>query len=368
MPDYLEPIAQAEARARELEEKLADPGLATQPGQYAALGKELGTLRPLLQRGAAYRKVLAELEDCRSLCEDPDPEIAELARADSERLAEERERLELELAEHLAPPDPNDQRNAILEIRAGAGGEEAALFAGDLFRMYVRYAESRGWRIEPLSTSETGTGGMKEVIASVEGEAVFGRLKNERGVHRVQRVPETESQGRIHTSTVTVAVMPEAEEVDVQIDPGDLRVDVMRAGGPGGQSVNTTDSAVRLTHLPSGLVVQCQDEKSQHKNKAKAMKVLRARLLELEQQRADQERASQRRAQVGSGDRSEKIRTYNFPQSRVTDHRVGVTLHKLDGILQGDLDELMDAVQAGLSVAAEASPRRAPREKTGNES
>jgi peptide chain release factor 1 len=283
---------------------------------------------------------------------DPDPEIAELARSDAERLENERVELERALAELLAPRDPNDERNAILEIRAGTGGEEAALFAADLFRMYARYAEAQGWRVEPLSTSATGSGGLKEIISSIEGEGVFGRLKYERGVHRVQRVPATESQGRIHTSTVTVAVMPEAEEIDVRIDPSELRVDVMRAGGPGGQSVNTTDSAVRITHLPSGLVVQCQDEKSQHKNKAKAMRVLRSRLLELEQERADRERADDRRAQVGTGERSEKIRTYNFPQSRVTDHRVGVTLHKLDAILQGELDELVDAVQAGLGAKA----------------
>ncbi len=357
MPNFLEPIDQAATRARELEERLADPALAAQPGQYALLGKELGALRPLLELGERYRKVLREFEDCTAMQSDPDPEIAELARSDVERLESERVELERALAELLAPRDPNDERYAILEVRAATGGEEAALFAADLFRMYARYAEVQGWRVEPLSTSETGAGGLKEIISSIEGEGVFGRLKYERGVHRVQRVPTTESQGRIHTSTVTVAVMPEAEEIDVQIDPSELRVDVMRAGGPGGQSVNTTDSAVRLTHLPSGLVVQCQDEKSQHKNKAKAMRVLRSRLLELEQERADRERAEDRRAQVGTGERSEKIRTYNFPQSRVTDHRVGVTLHKLDAILQGELDELVDAVQAGLGAKAAESGR-----------
>ena len=261
-----------------------------------------------------------------------------------ETLRETSSQLEERLRDLLTPKDPNDAKNAIFEIRAGTGGEEAALFAADLFRMYSRYAESRGWKIEPLSTSETGNGGFKEVIAMIAGDDVFSRFKYERGVHRVQRVPATESQGRIHTSTVTVAVMPEAEEVDIAIDPTELRIDVMRAGGPGGQSVNTTDSAVRITHLPTGLVVQCQDEKSQHKNKAKAMKVLRSRLLELEQERAAQERSEARRSQVGTGERSEKIRTYNFPQSRITDHRAGVTLHKLDDALEGNLDELLDAV------------------------
>ena len=258
--------------------------------------------------------------------------------------------------ELFTPKDPNDEKNAVIEIRAGTGGDEAALFAADLFRMYSRYAERVGWKVEPLSkSSDTPGGGFKEIIAMIVGDGVFSRFKFERGVHRVQRVPATESQGRIHTSTVTVAVMPEAEDVDIAIDPNDLRIDVMRAGGPGGQSVNTTDSAVRITHMPSGLVVQCQDEKSQHKNKAKAMTVLRSRLLEHEQQRAADERASERRAQVGSGERSEKIRTYNFPQTRVTDHRAGVTLHKLDSILEGDLDELLDRVKAFVTARDEAS-------------
>ena len=348
MPDFLDRIEEAEKRARELEGALADPASAGQPGRYEKLGRDLGRLRPLVETGGRYRDTLRELEESRALAKESDAEIAELARAEVEKLSAQCEELEEQLRELLTPKDPNDEKSAIVEIRAGTGGEEAALFAGDLFRMYSRYAERCGWKVEPLSTSETGTGGLKEVIASIEGDSVFSRLKYERGVHRVQRVPTTESQGRIHTSTVTVAVLPEAEEVDVQIDQADLRVDVMRAGGPGGQSVNTTDSAVRITHLPTGLVVQCQDEKSQHKNKAKAMKVLRARLLELEEQRAADERASERRSQVGSGERSEKIRTYNFPQSRVTDHRAGVTLHKLDAVLAGDLDELFTAVQSQL--------------------
>jgi peptide chain release factor 1 len=252
----------------------------------------------------------------------------------------------------LIPRDENDDKNAILEIRGGTGGTEAALFANDLFRMYARYAERRGWKVEPLSISESEGGGLKEVIALVSGEQVFLRLKHERGVHRVQRVPATESQGRIHTSTVTVAVLPEAEEVDIQINPADLRIDVFRSSGPGGQSVNTTDSAVRVTHLPTGVVVQCQDEKSQLKNKTKAMKVLRARLLEAEQERAAGERASERRQQVGTGGRSEKIRTYNFPQSRITDHRAGVTVHQLEAVLQGDLDGLLDQVHTQINNPA----------------
>jgi peptide chain release factor 1 len=267
-----------------------------------------------------------------------------MAELEIEELTVSLKDLENEIQIFLLPKDPNDDKNIFLEIRAGTGGDEAALFVGDLFRMYSRYAERRGWRVEPLSISESEGGGLKEVVASVSGDQVFHRLKHERGVHRVQRVPVTESAGRIHTSTVTVAVLPEAEEVDVAIDPSDLRIDVFRSSGPGGQSVNTTDSAVRITHLPTGVVVQCQDEKSQHKNKAKAMKVLRSRLLEAEQERAAGERADARRAQVGSGERSEKIRTYNYPQTRITDHRAGLTTHRLEAALEGDLDELLDGV------------------------
>jgi peptide chain release factor 1 len=281
---------------------------------------------------------------------DGDEEMRELAEGELEALETRREALEREIRLLLLPRDPNDEKNAILEVRAATGGEEAALFATELFRMYCRYAEKRGWKVESLSMSESGVGGLKEAIASVSGEQVFHRLKHERGVHRVQRVPATESQGRIHTSTVTVAVLPEAEEVDIAIDPADLRVDVYRSSGPGGQSVNTTDSAVRITHIPTGTVVQCQDEKSQHKNKAKAMQVLRARILESEQARLHADRADARRTQVGTGERSEKIRTYNFPQSRVTDHRAGLTLHRLDGILEGDLDELLDGLHSHMNA------------------
>jgi peptide chain release factor 1 len=358
MADFQQRVDRAAARARDLEAQMSDPELARQPGQMKAVAKELGRLRPVVEAGERYRAVVAELEDARAMSEEEDPELAELARGEVGSLESECARLEEELTELLMPRDPNDDKNALLEIRAGTGGDEAALFAGDLFRMYSRYADGLGWKIEPLSSSESSAGGFKEVIAMINGDAVFSKLKYERGVHRVQRVPTTESQGRIHTSTVTVAVMPEAEEVDVQIDAQDLRIDVMRAGGPGGQSVNTTDSAVRITHLPTKIVVQCQDEKSQHKNKAKAMKVLRSRLLEAERERADAERASERRSQVGTGERSEKIRTYNFPQTRVTDHRAGVTLHKLDAIIEGELGELVEEVTKVMTARAREDAAR----------
>jgi len=351
--DFLERIIEAEARVRELEIQLSDPNVGKEPGAIEKLGRRLGSLRPLLEVGQEYRSAVAQLEESKAMLGDDDPDVVELARGEIERLEEEIPALETRLRLLLTPKDPNDEKNALIEIRAGTGGDEAALFAAALFRMYSRYAEERGWKIEILSGSETDGGGFKEVIAKVSGEDVFSRLKYEKGVHRVQRVPTTESQGRIHTSTVTVAVMPEAEEVDVEIKQEELRIDVMRAGGPGGQSVNTTDSAVRITHLPTGLVVQCQDEKSQHKNKAKAMMVLRTRLLDLEQERADAARASERRSQVGTGERSEKIRTYNFPQSRVTDHRAGVTLHQLDAVMAGELDELLDAVHSKIAAARE---------------
>ncbi len=354
MSDLLDRIASFDERAARLEARLADPALAAQPGDYATVAKELKSLRPLLDAAASYRTTLSEIEGARALLSDPDPEVSALARAELEELEARREALEREIRLQLVPRDPNDEKNVILEIRAGAGGDEAALFAADLFRMYGRYAERRGWKVEVLAVSRTEGGGLKEAIASVSGERVWSRLKFERGVHRVQRVPATEAQGRIHTSTVTVAVLPEAEEVDVRIDPKDLRIDVFRSSGPGGQSVNTTDSAVRITHVPSGLVVQCQDEKSQHKNKARALTILRARLLEAEMTRQADERASERRSQVGSGERSEKIRTYNFPQSRVTDHRAGVTVHRLESIVEGDLDEILDAVHLEMAARAEA--------------
>ncbi|MDE0886397.1 MAG: peptide chain release factor 1 [Myxococcota bacterium] len=354
MSKYLNRIEEAEERAREFEGQVADPELAKQPGQYQKVARALGALGPLLEAGGRYRVVVRELEDSRSMMGDSDAELAELARAETLELETSLTELESELAFLLTPRDPNDDKNVILEIRAGTGGDEAALFAAELFRMYARFSELASWKVERMSSSETAGGGFKEIIALVKGDGAWSRLKYERGVHRVQRVPATEAQGRIHTSTVTVAVMPEAEEVDIDISPTDLRIDVMRASGPGGQSVNTTDSAVRITHLPTGVVVQCQDEKSQHKNKAKAMTVLRSRLLEFEEQKAADERASERRSQVGTGERSEKIRTYNFPQSRVTDHRAGVTLHKLGAVMEGDLQELLDSVKTQITAQEEA--------------
>ncbi len=336
-------LQEIEARYRALSERMSQPGIASDPAQLRALGREMAELRGTVEAYERWKQVVASIEHGEALLGDADPEIRELARAEVEELRPQRAALEEELRKLLVPRDPDDDRAVVLEIRAGAGGEEAALFAADLFRMYSRYAERRGWRIEPLSLSGTGSGGIKEVISSVVGEGAFGALKRESGVHRVQRVPATESQGRIHTSTVTVAVLPEAEEVDVTIDEvRDLRIDVYRSGGPGGQHVNTTDSAVRITHLPTGVVVTCQDEKSQHKNKARAMKILRSRLLEHERQRKEAERAQARRGQIGTGDRSERIRTYNYPQNRVTDHRINLTLHRLDAVLEGDLDELIE--------------------------
>jgi len=355
MSGLLESISGFEDRARRLEQRLADPAVASAPGEYAQVAKQLAGLRPLIDASSRYRAALAHSEDARALVEDPDPEVSELARAELAGLAGQIAAVEQELRLLLVPKDPNDEKNVMLEIRAGTGGDEAALFAADLLRMYTRYAERHGWKFEPFSISHSTGGGVKEAIAAISGDRVYSRLKYERGVHRVQRVPTTEAQGRIHTSTVTVAVLPEAEEVDVQIDPKELRVDVFRSSGPGGQSVNTTDSAVRITHLPTGMVVQCQDEKSQHKNKARALKILRSRLLELEQEKQAGERASARRAQVGSGERSEKMRTYNFPQSRLTDHRAGVTLHKLEAILDGDLEELLDAIHVEMAARNEAN-------------
>jgi len=346
MADLQKQIDDVRAKARPLEERLQDPELSRAPAEYARVAKELAALRPLLAAGERYGKVRSQIESAREMLHEEDPELREMAQGELAELTAEQERLEAEIRELLVPADPNDAKDVILEVRAGAGGDEAALFAADLFRMYARYAEGRGWKLEVLSSSETGTGGLKEVVCNIRGDRVYSRLKLESGVHRVQRVPVTESQGRIHTSTATVAVLPEADEVDLTIDPKDLRIDVFRSSGPGGQSVNTTDSAVRITHLPTGVVVQCQDEKSQHKNKARALKILRSRLYEAEQARLAAERAGERRAQVGTGERSERIRTYNFPQSRITDHRAGVTLHSLETTLDGDLDELLDGVAA----------------------
>jgi peptide chain release factor 1 len=292
----------------------------------------------------SYKHALDEMKSSKELLSDADPEIKELAKSEIEQLSGEIGHIEQELKSLLIPKDPNDEKNVLLEIRAGTGGDEASLFAADLFRMYSRYADRVGWKIEILSEHLTDSGGFKEIIVLIKGKGAYSRLKYESGTHRVQRVPVTEAQGRIHTSAVTIAVLPEAEDVEVNIDPGDLKIDVYRSAGPGGQSVNTTDSAVRVTHLPTGLVVTCQDEKSQHKNKAKALKVLRARLYDLEMRMQQEAISEKRKSQVGSGDRSERIRTYNFPQGRMTDHRIGLTLYRLESILQGDIDEIIDSL------------------------
>jgi peptide chain release factor 1 len=331
-------------RHEELEELLCRPEVISDGKRYAQLRREHGELGPLVVAFADWQKTRRQLEDDRAAL--LDPELREMAEEEIPALEARLAELEKELEVLLLPSDPNDARNTILEIRSGTGGEEAALFAADLFRMYSRYADRAGWKIEILSTSEASAGGLKEIVASVSGDRVYSRLRFEGGVHRVQRVPATESQGRIHTSTATVAVLPEADEVDVDIDDKDLEISIAASGGPGGQGVNTTNSAVQILHRPSGIIVKCQDERSQIKNKARAMKVLRARLLEREQAAADAAVAAERRGMVGSGERSEKIRTYNYPQNRVTDHRIGLTLHRLDQVMNGDLEELLTALRA----------------------
>jgi peptide chain release factor 1 len=355
-----ERIAEIEARYQELEDRLGAPELARDPAKLRELTQELASLRELVTAYRDWKRVSAAVTENEELAGDGDAEIRELAKAELAELRVRKESLEQELRKLLQPRDPRDQKSVVIEIRPGTGGDEAALFAADLFRMYTRYAQARKWGVELLTLTETDGGGAKEVVANVSGSGVYGRLKYESGVHRVQRVPVTESQGRIHTSTATVAVLPEADVAEIDVDEKDLRIDRFRSGGPGGQSVNTTDSAIRITHLPTGLVVQCQDEKSQHKNKAKALKVLRARLLDLEQTRLDSERAAERKGQIGSGDRSERIRTYNFPQNRVTDHRAGVTLHQLDRVMEGELDELIDAVATYLEAEALKQQEAAP--------
>jgi peptide chain release factor 1 len=337
-----EKLIGVEERHSEVEKLLSDPKIVQDRVAYQKYVREHSDLNKIVTVYRQYKRTLQNLADSQELLKDSDSEIKVLARDEIATLAREKEKFEDELKALLLPTDPNDDKNVIVEIRAGTGGEEAALFAGDLFRMYSRYAETRSWKVEVMTHHPTGVGGLKEVIAMIQGKGAYSVFKYESGTHRVQRVPTTETQGRIHTSAVTVAVLPEAEEVDIAIDPSELKVDVYRSTGPGGQSVNTTDSAVRLTHLPTGLVVTCQDEKSQLKNKLKAMKVLRARLLDQLVMEQNQQRSEERKSQVGTGDRSGRIRTYNFPQGRVTDHRIGLTLYKLETILQGDLEEIID--------------------------
>src|ERR1700675_4825289 len=340
-------LRQIEERYRELTRSMADPAVTGQPAAYAKTAKAASELSEVVQKFEEYKQLLGRLEEARHMAaEDADREVREMAQAEVDELAARQGKLEDELRALILPKDPNDDKNVFVEIRAGAGGDEAGLFAADLMRMYTRYAERQRWKVEIMEANVTGVGGFKEAILFVQGRGAWSRLKYERGVHRVQRVPATESSGRIHTSTVTVAVLPEAEDVDIKVDERDIRVDVYRSSGPGGQGVNTTDSAVRITHVPTGLVVTCQDERSQIKNRAKAMRVLKARLLERAQDEQAAAIAADRKSQVGTGERSERIRTYNFPQTRVTDHRIGLTLHRLPDVLEGDLDELIDALAA----------------------
>jgi peptide chain release factor 1 len=337
-------LQSVESRYDELMVKIADPAVQSDPAEYRSVAKGLSEIEPLVDKYREYKAVASEIDHAQELAKSADPEMRELAAEELRSLEPRRDALLAEIKVLLVPKDPNDAKNVVVEIRAGTGGDEAALFAADLLRMYTRYAERKAWRVETMSISETGVGGIKEAIVVIEGRAVYSRLKYESGVHRVQRVPATEASGRIHTSTATVAVLPEAEEVDIQIDPKDLRIDTFCSSGPGGQSVNTTYSAVRLTHIPTGLVVSQQDEKSQIKNRAKAMKVLRSRLYEMEMRKQQEAIAKDRRNQVGSGDRSEKIRTYNFRENRITDHRINYTMYQLSQALDGDLDELVDTV------------------------
>jgi peptide chain release factor 1 len=340
-----ERLDEVERRYETLHHLLGQPEVINNQEEFQRVAKEYAELGKVVDLYRRFKKLEEEIKGSQDLIlHEEDEEIKRLAKEELNRLVNEKGRVEEDLKMALLPKDPNDEKNILLEIRAGTGGEEAGLFAADLFRMYAKLAEKHHWRMEILNRHYTGVGGFKEIVAMIEGKGVYSRLKFESGVHRVQRVPATESQGRIHTSTVTVAILPEAEEVDVQIDPNDIRIDIFRSSGPGGQSVNTTDSAVRITHLPTGMVVSCQDEKSQHKNKAKALKILRARLMDKARQDQQTEISEKRRSQVGSGERSERIRTYNFPQGRVTDHRIGLTLYRLDEVLEGALDGVIDAL------------------------
>ncbi len=341
---YKDRLDQAEARFNELNEKLSDPTVTNDPVQFRKLSKSRSDLEETVSKYADWKRVDRELRDARVMLEEKDPDLLQMAELEVARLDPELKQIEQDLHVLLLPKDPNDEKNIILEIRKGAGGDEASLFAAEVFRMYSRYAEEQGWKVEVTSLNESSVGGLSEVIAMVSGRKVYSRLKYESGVHRVQRVPQTETQGRVHTSTITVAVMPEADEVDVQIEAKDLRIDTFCSSGPGGQSVNTTYSAVRITHLPTNTVVSCQDEKSQIKNRSKAMQVLRSRLYQMELDKQLAEIGAQRKSQVGTGDRSEKIRTYNFPQNRITDHRIGLTLHQLDLTMEGRLQPVIDAL------------------------
>ncbi len=349
----LEKLEELNQRYEDLNLQLSDPDIGSDPERLKRVSKEQADLDDIIRAYRGLTEVIREIEELEAIVrDDQDPEMADLAREDLPPLKEKQAKIEEELNLLLLPKDPNDSKNTFLEIRAGTGGEEAALFAADLFRTYCRYAETRAWKVEIMSSSLADAGGIKEVIALIHGHGAYSRLKYESGVHRVQRIPVTESQGRVHTSAVTVAVLPEADDVEVTIDPKDLKIDVYRSSGPGGQSVNTTDSAVRVTHLPTSLVVTCQDEKSQHKNKAKALKILKARLLNRMEEEHRAAISKERKSQVGSGDRSERIRTYNFPQNRVTDHRIGLTLYKLETVLDGRLDEIIDPLNVHFQTEA----------------
>jgi peptide chain release factor 1 len=367
---YQEKLDGIEARFEDLTRQMADPELISDNDRYRKTAKQQSELGEVVAKYRDWKKVHADLEGARQMLQEPDPELQQMAAADVEQLEPQLVRIEDELKILLLPKDPLDEKNVVLEIRKGTGGDEASLFAGELFRMYLRYAETRRWKVEVTSASDSEVGGLNEVIALISGDKVYSQLRYESGVHRVQRVPETEQQGRVHTSAVTVAVLPEADDVEIHIDPKDIRIDTFCSSGPGGQSVNTTYSAVRMTHLPTGLVVSCQDEKSQIKNRAKAERVLRSRLYEIELEKQHAAIGAERKSMVGSGDRSEKIRTYNFPQNRLTDHRIGLTLHQLDIIMEGKLDSVIDAVTTHfqaekLKQAADGQQNGIPNNKRG---